>query len=313
MCQSAWPQSEYSESQLGERISVVSPPLPSKSHRPWLVIFNCQAFGLANSLSLLGGVQVDSYDPSGWKEKEATLESKLDDYEVIVIAPKFAASTIIDLSRHPNVWHLPFLNFHGYHPDYVHMNSGGRPVSGPIGGWHSMIALAAYQAGVSIAKTERLYTQETYRTLGYFSEWDIARDQLVELYQRFGFDIRSKFVEWSRSGPFMHTPNHPKIFCLRDIAELLLLRAGIDVVDTGILAPDNMTRLGVVPVYPEIGAALGVFGNYRFKPGGRFETFGLRESLSRSFRAFDQYDEIRPEARSSALHARALALMGEFK
>lgn len=98
--------------------------------------------------------------------------------------------------------------------------------------------------------------------------------------------MRENFVRWSRSGPFMHSVNHPKITVQLDIARMLLSRTGLQIMESGIIPHDNLTNGPVFPLYPEIGARLGVAGSYNFKGGGSYRAKDLKQFVSESFTVY---------------------------
>ena len=99
-------------------------------------------------------------------------------------------------------------------------------------------------------RTLALYREEIYAALGYLDRWDHARDRLLGTFRDHGFDISQPFIAWTRGEPFMHSPNHPRIHCLRDVACGILARAGLEASYLASLPHDNLANGPIYPVYP---------------------------------------------------------------
>ena len=275
------------------------PPLQSRRNvqgrEPWLLIFNCQADGLANSLGLLDpGIEVTHFDPERFAVHRDAVMNQLDRYERILVAPFMERQFNLNFGTRDNVWRVPHLLFFGYHPDLCHISLAGDFFRGPLGHFHSTLAYAAFRNGIDETSAAKLFREEVFAALGYFNAWDAERETLLQAFRHSGFALEDAFARWSSAGPFMHTPNHPKIECLHDIAKIILLRAGREIVQSGIVPHDNLTGGPVFPVYPEIGTRLGVVGNYQFKPGGGYRLMDLENYLAACFRIYREHPAERP-------------------
>lgn len=293
------------------------PPLPASrapsTRQPWLLLYNCQGMGLANSLNLLcPGIDVEFHDPSGFTRQREAITVRLPSFERILIAPQLEKTLELDLAGLDNVWRVPTINFDGYHPDICYLLHAGKSLKGPLGDYHSLIAYAAFRSGVDEAGAIRLFDERMYEALGYFERWDPARTRLLELFRSHGLDISSLYVHWSRNGPFMYSFNHVRIHCLRDVALAILERAGLEVQNVDFLPHDNLANGPVYPIYPEIASRVGTHGNYLFKPGGKYQCIGLEEFVTASFDLYRSADaaEIRPEYARALAHA--LKTIGEL-
>ncbi len=250
----------------------------------WLLVYNCQAPGLGNCLNLMSdAIHVEAYDPVDFRKHAKAVQERMDGFDRVLVAPQFENSLGVDFSGHGQVWRIPTIAFSAYHPDICYLSAAGKPLKGPLGDYHSMIAYAAFRAGFDPHRTASLYHEETYASLGYLGRWDRIRDRLLDGFRAHGFDISQAFIDWSRGGPFMYSLNHPRIHCLHDVARCILARAGLEASYLHALPHDNMANGPIYPVYPEIGARLGVEGNYLFKVGGRYEFLRLEDFIARSF------------------------------
>lgn len=271
---------------------VVSPALANaareeRDQEPWLLVFDCQVDGLHNCLDLLSnGITIAHYDLEGFRAHADTIMAQLDRFEHILIAPKVEQRLGIAFGNQSNIWRVPHIMFHGYHPDLCYLAETGPLSKGPLGHYHSMIAYAAFRRGINASAAVALFREDVYAALGYFDAWDSARSTLLDDYRRYGFALEDTFARWSAAGPFMHTINHPKIQCLRDLATLILRRAGRDGARTPIVPHDNLAHGPIFPVYPEVGARIGVNGSYLFKPGGGYRLITLEQFVAACFRVY---------------------------
>lgn len=255
----------------------------------WLLISNCQGYGMANCLRLYtDNVHIESYAPLDFEEHSATISSRLNRYDRLLISPALTnhPGLGIDFSEREGVSWLPTFRFDGYHPDACHLESDGTRVLGPLRGLQSLICFVAFQAGLSEQKTRSLYTESIYSQLGYWDRWDAERRRLLSLFRGQGYDVGGLFVQWCRGGPFMHTINHPHIRCLADVARLVLERMGEPFRDNPMLPHDNLAIGPNFPIYPEVGVRLGVRGSYRFKVPGEYRCIDLDEFVHQSFNTY---------------------------
>lgn len=274
----------------------------------WLLVYNCQAMGLANCLTLLSDrLSVEYFDHLSIQEHRQAVLARLGEYDrIIVLAGRDAEA----FGGGEKVWHLPALIFPGYHPDVCSLFSSGKVLAGPLGNCHSVIAFTAFTLGLSSADTIGMFRKAVYAALGYLDGWDAARAELVGGFARHGFDIGRPFVKWSRHGPFMYMYLHPKIHCLHDLARLILARAGLTASDATALPHDNLANGQIFPVYPEIASRLGVTGSYLFKPPGEYRVIGLEEFVEASFEAYRGHASITTLPQSEAMLEHALSVIG---
>ena len=156
---------------------------------------------------------------------------------------------------------LPVFVFNGYHPDIIYIRAGDVPVVGPFQCLHSAIIAGCYVLGVPAARTARLFNALTYACLGYFDAFDHACDLLIESYASAGYDLVPLVDEWTARGDaFMYTLNHPRIYVLARLAQMVAVRAGLT--DEGSSVPegvdDFLAHNFLWPVYPELARRLGL-------------------------------------------------------
>lgn len=259
--------------------------------RRWLLIYNCHAMGLSNCLGALSDeVEVETHNRHTLQQNAASLIAQLQAYDRVLVAPRFADDLGLT-GDEANVWIVPTIQFRAYHPDtcYIARNSEPR-LKGPLGEYHSLISLAAFQMGLTARDAGSLYREEVYRALGYLDLWSKSREHLASIFRAHDFDIESRFVDWSRRGAFMHTINHPKIECLLDLASSILSRSGMQPKFREVVPHDNLANGPIFPVYPEIGDQLGVKGTYAFKVGGAYRFLELDDFIGASYSVYEQAD-----------------------
>ena len=258
--------------------------------RTWLLISHCQTFGLANSLNLLApGIRVEAIDIWEYRKDISAAHAKFPDYERVIVHPEVLETPGADFSTAHRMDILPGLDFRGYHPDMCYATAGVEMVSGPTAVYHSMIAIAAFNRGLSAEDTIRLYNGASYEACGYMDMWQPERDAVLARFGAVGIDLAPDLRRWSAGPPFMYSINHPRIFCLYDIARAYLVREGVETLFSDVLPPDNLVQSTCFAVYPEIGERLGVEGRYVFKSAGAYHSFSLETFVRASFHDYARF------------------------
>lgn len=259
----------------------------------WLLVTNCQQFGLANCLRLYGQIEMDAYAIVTFRKK--VKEINISSYDRVVVSPQIFNTSTFDFSKNPNVIILPFIYFDAYHPDlcYLHINDG-ESLKGPIGDYHSIIAICSFHLGLDANRALGFYSESHYRDLGWFNLWESSKKRLLDTFSQFDWDISKLFLEWGREDEFMYTCNHPKIRCLRDLAICVLKKAGITPLESNVLPHDNLLNGAIYPVYPEIGTRLGISGNYFYKPPNCYQFITLNDFVKESFNVYSSHPNTVP-------------------
>ncbi|MGA8171968.1 MAG: WcbI family polysaccharide biosynthesis putative acetyltransferase [Methylocystis sp.] len=165
---------------------------------------------------------------------------------------------------------LPVITFAAFHPDCISVGEDDihAPIFGPLGLYHSALALFAFRAGLSEQEAAALFNQNVFEAVGYFDFWNEATAALLgSCKQDHGLDLSPEFNSWSRRGVFMYSNNHPKPFVIFDLAKKLLASVGLPAsdLDYETYIVDDFIQYPVFPVYPPIGAHFGCRGSYTFK------------------------------------------------
>ncbi len=268
-------------------------PVADRGPRQWLLLFNCQAPGLANCLSLLSNdIEVEYHDTLTIGDNRQAILDSLDRYDRILVAPAIENLFELELGNRDNVWRLPNLHFAAFHPDACILAQEGELSTGPLGLYHSALAYAAFRAGMDEHRTAGVFSEASYLALGYFERWTSDRDPLLATFRNGGFDIAQAFMGWTRRGCFMHTPNRPRIECLMDVARVVLARAGLPAAESAHMPVDNLANGPIFPVYPEIAARLGVSGSHWFKEEQRCAQMELAQYIAGCFAVYRRCDDI---------------------
>ncbi|WP_395666500.1 GSCFA domain-containing protein [Methylocella sp.] len=180
----------------------------------------------------------------------------------------------------------PGFYYPGFHPDLIYCGVDGRNLQSPLDDYNSALAIYGWLRGLSVKDTARLFCEPVFERLGYFDYCAIGDRALVEEGERARMDLSPLLARWKTQGCFAYSVNHPKLFVCADVAARLLAQAGVP-----ISAPDAAKGLhdgfgdgSVWPLYPEIGARMGLPGDYTFKCARG--VFDLESFIARSFEMY---------------------------
>jgi hypothetical protein len=182
-----------------------------------------------------------------------------------------AQDTLAALAQSGKPLHrLPLFHFGGFHPDVTSVTVQGRALPSPTGLYHSRIAVIGFLARLPLPETETLFNPLIFSRLGYLGAYALACRMLAERWGQDGVDAAPLLENWRKTGCFAHTPNHPKIGVLLDLAHIACARMGLTPTGTAIdvtRLPDALGRGALHPVFPAIAAAIGVAPEGCFSPG----------------------------------------------
>ena len=257
----------------------------------WLVVSNCQTFGLANCLNLLGrSIEVEAIDMRTFRLKKAAYAEKLPGYARVLIHPDLAKTDGDALTGAVGLDRIPAIQFAAYHPDIAYVGAKGARVVGPMHEYHSMLVLAAHDLGLDVRRTVSLFRGEVYERCGYLGMWTSERDAVIADFAGCGLDISQMIRRWGRAVPFMYSVNHPRIHCIFDIAKLFLEQNGIEMHAGDVLPHDNLVSGPVWPVYPEIAEIHGIRGSLAFKLPSKYRQIDLEEFVTLSLAAYAAHE-----------------------
>lgn len=272
------------------------------SQRQIIVTGNCQTGGVAAALSLM--LPNDRIIPHAVingsnAAANSQLRADLRSAEAWVTSASQEDQRALAGGLDVKIIRMPSIVFSAYHPDMTYVrqreapssflkSAYGLPYSSAIGYW-------AYARGLSAEAAARLFTKAVFETLGYFDRWNADVKSLRRAFENAGLDFAAFFLHVRSPAPFMHTPNHPNISVLVQMAREIALQLGANrrAVDAAVerALPDGLATGGsILPVYPEVAEALATRGSYIWKIGeGKYVT-NLEEYLRMSFAAYKAVD-----------------------
>lgn len=263
----------------------------------WLLISNCNTYGLSRSLQLLSNsFDLDCVNVWHFRRSIEDYRDKIPTYDRVIINPEVELSDY-NFASVRNLNKIPNVEFDAYHPDFCFAGVNGERFYKPLAASQSMIVLSAFQSGFSIEKTRKLFRRDVFEQCGFFSRWEPARDRLISSFAAFGMDISNPFRRWARGEAFMHSLGHPKARPIFDIARIFLKNRGVEINKTDLVPFDTIVDGACLPVYPEIGEFFGVGGSYMFKLPGEYRLISLEKFIELSFETYSQHraDEITVE------------------
>lgn len=246
---------------------------------------NCQTIGLANCIqSQTSIIEVSGLDTSMFNSSPRRLNSRMTEFNKLLIyqdiKKEVPKAKFDKISTHIS---LPIFTFRAYHPDLIYIFDRGKPLSGPISHYHSAIAFACYLKGINLIDAKSHFAGCFYEKCGYFDLWISERDRILTEFQDFGLDMRPYFRDWGRKKAFMYSYNHPRIQPIYDMASALLESSGFSPHRSDLIPHDNLASSAIFAVYPEVGEALGIQGQYEFRAVGDYRPISLTEYLGRCY------------------------------
>jgi hypothetical protein len=192
---------------------------------------NCQTEVLKDCLEALTGAEITLY-PFAAAETAANVEQIADGlagFDAVVShsnpSPALARLRPEALSPSVRVLSIPSIMFTGYHPDFQ-TGLGLWPRS-PLGIFHSAVVLGCFLGDIPEHRVRAMFNSYTYARLGYFAEFGKAQAFLLRASGELGFDLSGCLSRWGAAGSFMHSPNHPKVHVLADLARLIADKLGL--------------------------------------------------------------------------------------
>ncbi|MET3649995.1 WcbI family polysaccharide biosynthesis putative acetyltransferase [Phyllobacterium ifriqiyense] len=234
------------------------------------VIGNCSALGLANAIRKISPqAEVKDFSVAAFDTNDAdTVQRLLKDFDMAFPFSDVSNYTVVNeqLKSIPQRFHWPSIYFGGFHPDIVYFAIDGKPAASCLGGYNSRIIAFAYAHELSVRRTVDLFNSLTYGLLGYFDAYAIGRKIFLDAALGHFLELEPAFAGWEASGVFMHTPNHPHIRVINDVARQLVRAANLDTqADVDPNSNDYLSSGVIWPVYPELAKRIGVTGSLDFR------------------------------------------------
>lgn len=263
-----------------------------------LVSSNCQTGGVAAALAaILTGDQIIPFplpvagDAVGLDKLGGALQ--IADIWVSSGRYEFAEAAQLEHFRAKGrVIKIPEIWFAAFHPDIVYArNASTGELTRPH--YNSAIALWAYRHAIDADDVAKLFSDRSYRELGYFERWNASVAQLEERFKPTDVDFSQFFLAVKRVGLFMHSLNHPMPPILCRLASQIAVQLGADASVLERPLPINDGLLATIwPVYPAIGERLAVIGSYEWKMDGVYYS-GVRAYLDFAYASYESQN-IRP-------------------
>lgn len=256
----------------------------------WIVIANCQAYGLTHSILALAP-DIACHGCDLWEFQKQMRENPryyLENYDFAIIAEEARFWFKYDRADLPPYIDIPNFTFSAFHPDCCYVTANGAAVDGVVGPYQSMIALAAYKEGLTPAQAATFFNEAVYQYAGYLDLWDEQRDRLVTQFGAAGVSIGPALRRMAHGQAFMFTVNHPKIEMLFEVARAILVSRNERVHEASWPPPEKLADTQW-PIYPEIGLRLGLAGGYLFKPAGDPRPMSLEDFLTHSLATFSAW------------------------
>jgi hypothetical protein len=267
-----------------------------------VVIGNCQSQPLKHTLSLLcqdlrfDNLSVHLFGADREGEIDRFVETAAVHYDHIIsvglsddygplsldnIRQTFAGKSVTLIS---NIFYT------GLHPDLTYIGGMASRLAGPLGDYHSWVALTGYLRGYSADRIMRMFSAGIYEQLDFFSAHDRSIAELNRRDARHDVAVAPLIEAMVRDVPLFMSINHPTsvliwAYC-RKIADHLAARHGVELSGWSggpDLLANHLGLSAIYPVYPEIAAHMGVRyeAGYSFKPETQFDTPAVTMNLRR--------------------------------
>lgn len=276
-----------------------------------LVISNCQCQPIKHLMSLYSdSIVFDGFGvhllPHENADQINSLVSDIDKYDVVLAVPlsdHYGAISSENITNHvksAKLARIANMYFSGLHPDLTYIGGLAERVDGPLGDYHSKIALLAYLRGYSLGETLKLYTEKVYEAIGYFEAATKSIENLKDREQKIDIQFSDILQNNYRESPTFFSVNHPTslmfdLYCQKISA---WLEDNMGIKQSGwhrgpLFAMNHLAGSAIFPVYPEISKHLMLKypGSYNFKPttpgDDPVTTYNLQQMICQEFSAFD--------------------------
>lgn len=230
-----------------------------------VVVSNCQCQPLAHGLQLLvgsGSVMSLPIHLKGTNQFSIQAERFEDllalDPDTLILTinlgPKFDEFSTESLrSRFRSVKTITNIFFTGLHPDCTYLSVGHSRITSPIGDYNSKIILASFAIGLNQSDCHRLFCEDIFEHLGYWSEFSISASNLRAKELEVDIAFADQLVGMCTLEPSLFTFNHPTsaVFFewISSISKALNLKKKLPELA---LMPNTLASNAIFPIYPEI-------------------------------------------------------------
>jgi hypothetical protein len=259
----------------------------------YLISGNCHAHQIASSLELMTGKtsgvirEPNSYSPD--RPEHAEMCSRLDKAEHVGVISTFLKDFRSVFPQYAQkASPIPHVYTAAFHPDILEFSAGGKRIISAMETSHSRLVLFGYLNDLGIDRTIELFSPDVYTSLGYLNGWKLALAWAEEQSALTGWDVAGLYRRWLAQGCFVHTPNHPKLHVLADLASEFAWRNGVEIVmpHARDMQMDKAASHSIWPVYPGIAETFGLRGSLRFKIVSKGQNIWIDKNLTISLKDF---------------------------
>jgi hypothetical protein len=274
-----------------------------------LLINNCQATPLAQILGLFcRDVRFEAFAlhelPAENRDAEIhkLLDGVRENYDLVLsiplsneFGPLSTKRIAQSMAGKPTVI-IPNFYFSGLHPDTFFLGGQGGRVSGPLGDYHSRLAVLAYVRNIRPEGAARLYCDQIFDGFGYYEEYEKSLAELRKREREVDVPFIAELEELLAQDLCFFTVNHPTSFLFsrfcHKLAKWLEAQGLAEFVDWPLdpsTVVNPLAENAIFPIFPEIAERfeLRFRGNYIFKapsfgaPSAR--VFDLDEFIRREY------------------------------
>jgi hypothetical protein len=291
-----------------------------------LVISNCQCLPISSWLTALSAETMFDF----WgvhliapAEREIAITQFVTkakkEYDLIICIP--LTDDFLELSTariHDTFGGIPLITisniyFSGLHPDLTYVGGLAQRILGPLGDYHSRLALFGFLRGWTPVETAALFCGSVYRDIGYYDEYAVSMAEMKERDKAVDVPVSKDLEHLLRKAMCLFSVNHPSStllapYCneiVRYLEDRGLGRHSGLPIDPSLCA-DSLANNAIFPIYPEIATYHGVaqLGSYVFKAlGTRINPMNLRAFLAGEFKAFS---DVGAEALATTINAKQI-------
>lgn len=281
-----------------------------------LIISNCQVQPLKHGLSAVcRNIEIEALPVhvSRAEDRDATFAeyiAKKSEYACVLSIPlsgEFGALTrerIVESFSPTPVFGITNLTYKGLHPDITYVGGISTRAAGPIGDYHSQIALLAYLMGLTTEAAAKMYCDKVYACMDYYSEHQESVAELQRRDETTTIPVGELIEERLRAGLCFLSHNHPTSFLLapyiNKIADWLQQKGIVERSGQDILPEELVNFLAfssAFPVFPELAKHHGLSfpGSYVFRTATVGDlpssTLSLAEFIEAEYRSFTHVDK----------------------
>lgn len=197
--------------------------------------------------------QLADFKKSEWQR----YQSDLDEADLIYTQKAKVAEALRDMPQYRDkVYFIPVISCAVFHPDISYMRYKEERFVGPMGDYHSILASAAYFAGMRTSEAMECFHPELYKRAGFIEKSRKERTAFIKRFSDHDIDLAQCVKQWEGKGTWMRTLNHPTRQVIHDIVLQVLQRDGISIENpspsTLDWVDDDLARSAEWPVYPGI-------------------------------------------------------------